>query len=98
MDGVIPKCSSWVINRILEMREDVQQHLGEWNNMLTLNKFRMNKMYRAISEDGDTVDWRSLFYHNAARPRAQFIAWLSCHGKLATKDRLLKFNMIVGSV
>lgn len=97
MDVVIPKNSSWVINKILDMREEVHQHLGEWNNMLNLNKFKMSKTYMVIHADDETVDWRALFYHNIARPRAQFTTWLTCHRKLATKDRLLRFNMIVDS-
>ncbi|XP_058734298.1 uncharacterized protein LOC131606029 [Vicia villosa] len=29
-----------------------------------------------------------------ARPRAIHVTWLACHGKLATKDRLCRFNII----
>ncbi|XP_058776986.1 uncharacterized protein LOC131651337 [Vicia villosa] len=29
-----------------------------------------------------------------ARPRANFVTWMLCHKKLATKDRLRRFNFI----
>lgn len=33
-------------------------------------------------------------YGNLARPKAQLVLWLACHGRLATKDRLHRFGMI----
>lgn len=32
-------------------------------------------------------------YGNSARPRACFTLWLTCHGKLTTKDHLFRFGM-----
>jgi hypothetical protein len=34
-------------------------------------------------------------YQNMARPRALFIFWMACHCRLATKDRLQKFGVVV---
>lgn len=94
MDARIPLSSSWIIKRILELRDVVQQYQVEWNTMLTLKKFKMNLLYDAICAGNDFIEWRFLFQHNDAKPRSQFISWLICHGKLATKDRLFRFNMI----
>ncbi|XP_058776710.1 uncharacterized protein LOC131651047 [Vicia villosa] len=43
------------------------------------------------------VPWRFLFHGNMARPRAFHVAWIACHGNLATKDRLCWFNLIKDS-
>lgn len=35
-----------------------------------------------------------MFRNNYARPREILITWLACHGRLGTKDRLVRFSMI----
>ncbi|XP_058726610.1 uncharacterized protein LOC131597970 [Vicia villosa] len=80
------------------MREIAQQHLTTWNSMKTQSKFQMSRVYMAMCEGGEAVEWRFLFNQNIARPRAQFVTWLVCHGKQATKDRLVRFKMIDDSV
>ncbi|XP_058774631.1 uncharacterized protein LOC131648916 [Vicia villosa] len=40
------------------------------------------------------VDWKSLLIGNTTRRRAKIILWLACHGRLATKDRLMKIGVI----
>ncbi|XP_058783773.1 uncharacterized protein LOC131658504 [Vicia villosa] len=37
--------------------------------------------------------WSHLMFGNFARPRAVFILWLACNGRLATKVRLKNFGM-----
>ncbi|XP_058758091.1 uncharacterized protein LOC131631313 [Vicia villosa] len=78
----------------MEMRGIVLQMQVEWNRLLASNRFNMTMLYNVLNKRIDTVDWRYLFYKNKARPRAQFIAWLICHGKQATKDRLVRFNLL----
>ncbi|CAK8568890.1 unnamed protein product [Lathyrus sativus] len=50
--------------------------------------FRMSNLYAKLHDCGQPVEWRNLVYGNNARPRANFMLWLACHGRLATKDRL----------
>ena len=38
--------------------------------------------------------WNRLFCGNPARPRALMTLWQVCHGRLPTKDRLLRFGML----
>lgn len=64
------------------------------DQMLNQKKFRMSVVYEALSSSENSMEWRVLFRRNVYRPRAAFTAWLTCHGKLATKDRLKRFNMI----
>lgn len=54
----------------------------------------MGKLYRKLQDCGQRKEWKNLLYGNTARPRANFILWLACHGRLSTKDRLCKYGMI----
>lgn len=51
-------------------------------------------MYLDLNTRGWKVPWRKLFYKNMARPRAQFTLWMTCHGRLATKNKLFKFGLL----
>jgi hypothetical protein len=53
------------------------------------------KVYAALRTIYPVVDWKVTLYGNIARPRALFIFWLACHGRLPTKDRLHKFGVSV---
>ncbi|KAK2423649.1 hypothetical protein QL285_034091 [Trifolium repens] len=53
------------------------------------------KSLQFLRIDYPVVDWKVTVYGNIARPRAIFIFWLACHGRLATKDRLGKFGVTV---
>ncbi|XP_058725618.1 uncharacterized protein LOC131596900 [Vicia villosa] len=57
----------------------------------------MKKFYAVITVNDLQVPWRFLFHGNMARPRAIHVTWLACHGNLATKDKLCRFNMIQDS-
>ncbi|XP_058777120.1 uncharacterized protein LOC131651476 [Vicia villosa] len=57
-------------------------------------RFSMRDAYNSLQMHNNRVSWRSILYHNIARPRAIFILWLACNGRLATKDRLRKFGML----
>lgn len=41
------------------------------------------------------VDWRRLVYNNQACPSSVFILWLAILGRLATKDRICRWNATV---
>ncbi|XP_058775814.1 uncharacterized protein LOC131650101 [Vicia villosa] len=58
----------------------------------------MKVMYDAMTGHEHMVDWRTIFHRNLARPRANFVTWMLCHEKLATKDRLRRFKLITDSI
>lgn len=60
---------------------------------MTARKFIMKNFYYEFLEQYQQVAWRGLFY-GAVRPRALFTLWLSSHGRLATKARLVKLEML----
>ncbi|CAJ2661953.1 unnamed protein product [Trifolium pratense] len=84
--------SSWILKAILQQRDSLQQVQG-WNNMK--GKIITRKVYQMLRVDYAVVGWRQTMYQNMARPRALFVFWLACHCRLATKDRLQKFGVIV---
>ncbi|XP_045809963.1 uncharacterized protein LOC123904333 [Trifolium pratense] len=84
--------SSWILKAILQQRDSLQQVEG-WNNMK--GKIITRKVYQMLRVDYAVVGWRQTMYQNMARPRALFVFWLACHCRLATKDRLQKFGVIV---
>ncbi|XP_058735433.1 uncharacterized protein LOC131607445 [Vicia villosa] len=94
MVAQVVKDSSWIVKRILELRDQVLHIQSLWDSMLTHEKFRMNAVYDLLTNRDQNVDWRGLCCRNAARPRAVFTTWLICHGRLATKHRLKKFTVI----
>ncbi|XP_058746416.1 uncharacterized protein LOC131619324 [Vicia villosa] len=97
MNASIIQSSSWVMKNILALRNVVQQHQQVRDNMLGQHKFNMSAMYEVLAHSNQNVEWRRLLKRSAARPRAKFITWLTCHRKLAIKDKLKRFNMIDSS-
>ncbi|CAL5195867.1 unnamed protein product [Lathyrus oleraceus] len=59
--------------------------------------FSMNKVYSELIEDNTRVGWSHMLRCKYAHPRAVLILWLTCHRRLATQDRLLRFGMIQNS-
>ncbi|XP_010665723.1 uncharacterized protein LOC104882982 [Beta vulgaris subsp. vulgaris] len=40
-----------------------------------------------------SVNWKRLICNNQATPKSKFILWLALHNRLATRDRLSKWNV-----
>jgi hypothetical protein len=76
---------------IMKQRDGIQQ-IRVWNEMINAPKFNMKKMYLAFHDSSQTVAWRTLFYGNLVRPRALVNIWLACNERLATRERLQKYE------
>jgi hypothetical protein len=81
----------WILKVIIHQRDALIQIQG-WQQMRC--KIITRKVYNFLRNDYPVVDWKVTVYGNI-RPRAIFIFWLACHGRLATKDRLGKFGVTV---
>ena len=69
----------------------MQSDLGQKDR----GKFSMKTLYLKMRCEGSNeVVWNRLFCGNPARPRALMTLWQACHGRLPTKDRLLRFGML----
>src|SRR4051812_20102946 len=70
----------------------------KWNDILLKEKFPMTEIYLELKKyEANIMHWKNLMYCNAARPRAVMTLWLSCHQRLATKDRLMRYGMVANS-
>lgn len=50
-------------------------------------EFCTRMVFDEMRGDKQTVPSRKFLYGSVARPRATFVLWMACHGRLATKDR-----------
>ncbi|XP_058726253.1 uncharacterized protein LOC131597580 [Vicia villosa] len=80
--------------RAIFKERDTVREMPEWKDMKDIGMFRKKRIYNGLLTNIQPVEWRYLMYDNEARPRAVFTMWLACHGRLATKARLMKFGML----
>ncbi|XP_058783771.1 uncharacterized protein LOC131658501 [Vicia villosa] len=93
MDVHVKDSFSWIMKEILQIREHVKR-LDCWKSLGQRKEYKMKEFYLHFLAQSNDVDWKGLIMGNYARPRAKIIMWLACHGRLATKDRLVRFRMI----
>lgn len=58
-------------------------------------KYNTAATYRDIRGDRGHVEWWPVFNRNLAKPRAKFTLWLGMLDRLATKDKLVKFGIVL---
>ncbi|XP_058766389.1 uncharacterized protein LOC131639954 [Vicia villosa] len=71
-------------------QRDIIPH-NQWNTITQEMKFPMQKIYGHLL-NADRIIWSQLMFLNPARPRAIFCLWMQCHGRLPTKDRMVRFG------
>ena len=69
------------------------QTYGGWRSLLVNGCFSIHKAYLRMKTFYDRVPWRRLIKDNKASPRSIFILCLAAKQRLATTDRLLKWNV-----
>ncbi|XP_058747133.1 uncharacterized protein LOC131620133 [Vicia villosa] len=84
---------SWIHRAILHQRQKAQEQ-DNWNRAIQDNRFCKEKVYLELGNVSQPVSWRRIMYGNDARPRAIFTTWMACHGRLATKERLVCFGIL----
>ncbi|XP_070009263.1 uncharacterized protein [Nicotiana sylvestris] len=84
----IPQQASWMVRKIMEARGVIQQ-LPTVQYKRTTTK----QIYLGILGSYNKVAWRTLMFHNEARPKAIFTMWMKCHGRLMTTDRLANWGI-----
>ncbi|XP_059310045.1 uncharacterized protein LOC132061207 [Lycium ferocissimum] len=63
-------------------------------NGTQLDRFSIKFMYNKLRGDFAKVPWRKMICNNQGAPKWIFITYLAVHGKLYTRDRLLKWGII----
>ncbi|XP_058785046.1 uncharacterized protein LOC131659953 [Vicia villosa] len=90
---IVPADSSWIVKQIMKSREWILDD-QKWQQELTLEKFHTKKWYHALRGEKPKVEWRTILYHNHARPWAKFHTWMVLMGRIPTKNRIAKFGVI----
>jgi hypothetical protein len=97
MNREIKNDDSGIFKAIMQRRGTVALVQSLWDTMLQEGKFNGRKLYKALLPDAPTSNWCNLVLHNTARPKAVFILWLMCHGRLATRMRLHRLGLITNT-
>ncbi|KAL6548557.1 hypothetical protein OROGR_008978 [Orobanche gracilis] len=92
MSMPVPAQASFLFKKILELRTLVAG-TEEWTQQCLEEKYCMAHVYDIIRPPAEKVQWRELILNNISTPRAKFVLWIALHGRLATKKRLLQFNI-----
>lgn len=57
-------------------------------------EFSMKGTYFALSHSSTKVFWSKIIWFKGNIPRQSFIAWLACHKRLKTREKLLNWGII----
>nr|XP_016476233.1 PREDICTED: uncharacterized protein LOC107797822 [Nicotiana tabacum] len=87
----IPQQACWMVRKVIEAKEILEaRHFVQLHN-----RSLIRQIYLHLLGDYNRVEWKSLMFNNAARPKAKFIMWLMMYGRLMTCNRLSSWKIIV---
>lgn len=90
----MPNGLTWSLGKIRGARE-VFSTVGDVSQFVYNGKYSISKMYKYLKGEHEKVAWKRLICNNKASPKSVFILWLAIQNRLATKDRLLSWNIPV---
>ncbi|XP_021840133.2 uncharacterized protein [Spinacia oleracea] len=93
----IPNGLSWSLKKIWQQRETLSSS-GDMQKFVTSGKFKIQRLYNHLRQQGEPVRWKRIVCNSHASPKSVFIVWLALQDRLATKDRLRRWNIIADSV
>ncbi|XP_070040460.1 uncharacterized protein [Nicotiana tomentosiformis] len=93
---IMPTQVSWVVQKIPKIRSYVQKAGIMEADLRNTTQFSVKKMCILMRGDFPKVQWRKIVCNNLGSEKWIFILRLAAHGKLATKDRLMKWGVISG--
>nr|XP_016470075.1 PREDICTED: uncharacterized protein LOC107792379 [Nicotiana tabacum] len=88
-DMSIPQSASWMIRKIFEAKQIINQ----LHRPLDEQTIIIKHIYLQLIPIHSKMDWRCLMFQNNARPKAIFTMWIQNHGRLLTKDRLKRWGL-----
>lgn len=68
------------------------------DQFVVAGKFKIQKKYKHLHNCGDQVEWKRLMCNSKASLKSTFIGWLSVQNRLATKDKLLSWNLSIDGI
>ncbi|XP_026436971.1 uncharacterized protein LOC113334962 isoform X2 [Papaver somniferum] len=60
----------------------------------TSGEFTMKATYKALAGENNDVLWKNLVWFKNHVPRHSFITWLCLHGRLKTRDEMVKWGLL----
>ncbi|XP_056685901.1 uncharacterized protein [Spinacia oleracea] len=93
----IPNGLSWSLKKIWQQRETLSSS-DDMQKFVISGKFNIQRLYNHLRQQGESVRWKRIVCNSHASPKSAFIVWLALQDRLATKDRLRRWNIIADSV
>ncbi|XP_060202516.1 uncharacterized protein LOC132630951 [Lycium barbarum] len=92
-----PKQACWIVRKIFEAKSwfpntNAITHLNQFE---VGGRFNIKKTYTAWFPQLPRPNWKNLLLSSGPLPRHHFILWLAVQNRLATVDRLAKWNIQV---
>lgn len=88
----VPTGLTWSMRKIWHQRNIFAQ-AGGVQSFVHGGKFRICKAYQFLKPKATLVHWKRIICNTRASPKSAFIVWLALQNRLATKDRLLSWNL-----
>ncbi|XP_021757145.1 uncharacterized protein LOC110722186 [Chenopodium quinoa] len=82
--------TSWYWKKICEMKQSLSSVYDM--RMIGQDPYKISKTYALMKPTRERDRWSNFVREIWAIPKHQFISWLAVQGRLATRDRLLKFG------
>ncbi|GJU22274.1 RNA-directed DNA polymerase, eukaryota, reverse transcriptase zinc-binding domain protein [Tanacetum coccineum] len=73
-------------------KEGVNDYVLWKDNNGTEGKFSIKKVWEKFKDVNPEVNWYKVVWFTQCNPRFAFIMWLAMHKRLATQDRIMKWN------
>ncbi|XP_075096380.1 uncharacterized protein LOC142174479 [Nicotiana tabacum] len=87
----IPQQACWMVRKVIE----AHSILEAGQILPNQRKSMIRQIYLHLLGDYRRMEWKTLMFQNAARPKAKFIMWLMVQGRLLTSDRLENWKIFV---
>lgn len=92
----VPNGLTWSIRKIWASK-DVLMEAGDSDKFIQHGKYSIQKMYLHLRQNANSVAWKRIVCNSKASPKSTLFMWLALQNRLATKERLLKWNMQIAS-
>ncbi|KAL6505387.1 hypothetical protein OROGR_025204 [Orobanche gracilis] len=89
--------ASFLLRKILKCRDQVVNS-GNWDKLMNASSFDPKAAYDMVRPPLEKVTWKELMLNNRATPKARFCLWMALRGRLATKDRMIRFDSSIDPI
>ncbi|XP_070014197.1 uncharacterized protein [Nicotiana sylvestris] len=87
------KQASWLVQKILKAKQYMIEVGVNLDEVLEKEHITINYIYKKLKQDHQKMPWRKLVCNNGGMPKWIFILYVAILGKLATRDRLVRWGI-----